>query len=307
MWFRLRRGCVFATPDSQAPPCWRCCSSSVPALSIAFTLGVVRAVASEDPVGVPAAQHAEVDTVVYVSNGLAGVLARLRGDESRVLARAPMRAPRRPCGRPSSPSRISASSSTMVSTCVASGARVWQDVRTRGSSRVARRITQQFVKNACIRRRAQARRARSRGRPRVAARAALVEGRILPAYLNTIYFGNGAYGIQRAASDVLQEERQEADAVATGAPGGPPRGSDARRPCHRARAARSSRPAASRALAMLDARQDLRLAQIGPADRRRFPMPRTPAPGNTQGPAPHFVNYVKDTSCRRTEPACVFG
>src|SRR3970040_2738049 len=52
--------------------------------TLAFTFGLLRAVASEIPSLDPAAARSDVDTVVYSSNGRR-VLAVLRGDESRVL------------------------------------------------------------------------------------------------------------------------------------------------------------------------------------------------------------------------------
>ena len=73
-------------------------------------------------------------------------------------------------------------------------------------------ITQQFVKNAYT-----ATSRRSRGRSSEAALAWQLEqrwskDRILTAYLNTIYFGNGAYGIQQAARTYFQQERRRPDA-----------------------------------------------------------------------------------------------
>ena len=52
----------------------------------AFSFGLVRAVASEIPLLDPAAQHSEVDGVVYAADGHS-VLAVLRGQESRVLVK----------------------------------------------------------------------------------------------------------------------------------------------------------------------------------------------------------------------------
>src|SRR5437764_11250285 len=60
-------------------------------------------------------------------------------------------------------------------------------------------ITQQFVKNSCV----TSKRTISRKLKEAALAWQLEQHwnklRILTAYLNTIYFGNGAYGIQRAA------------------------------------------------------------------------------------------------------------
>ena len=52
--------------------------------SVAFTLGLVRAVASEIPALDPSQQRGDVDSVIYASNGVSQ-LAVLRGSESRVL------------------------------------------------------------------------------------------------------------------------------------------------------------------------------------------------------------------------------
>ena len=76
---------------------------------------------------------------------------------------------------------------------------LWQDIRSQGVVEGGSTITQQFVKNAYVRnQRTIARKVRE------AALAWQLEqrwpkDRILLAYLNTIYFGNGAYGIQQAA------------------------------------------------------------------------------------------------------------
>ena len=60
----------------------------------------------------------------------------------------------------------------------------------------------------------------ARGGPRLAARGPLVQGPILTAYLNTVYYGDGAYGVEAAAADLLPQERGEAHP----GPGGAARG-----------------------------------------------------------------------------------
>ena len=115
----------------------------------AFTFGLVRAVASEIPQLDPSAQHAQVDGVIYASNGRS-VLAVLRGDESRVLLKdiddvSPimrqaivsvedqplLRAQRRRRAR--------------------HPARALEDVRSQAVVEGGSTITQQFVKNAYVR------------------------------------------------------------------------------------------------------------------------------------------------------------
>ena len=91
------------------------------------------------------------------------------------------------------------STSTTASTPAASLRALWQDIRSQGVVEGGSTITQQFVKNAYVRNEQTIAR-----KVREAALAWQLEqrwpkDRILLAYLNTIYFGNGAYGIQQAA------------------------------------------------------------------------------------------------------------
>ena len=76
---------------------------------------------------------------------------------------------------------------------------LWEDVRHKSAVQGGSTITQQFVKNAIVPNErtitASSRRRRSRG----SSSQHWSKDRILTAYLNTIYFGNGAYGAQHAA------------------------------------------------------------------------------------------------------------
>ena len=98
-------------------------------------------------------------------------------------------------------SRTAASGSTTASTCAAVGRALWADIRHQSVVEGGSTITQQFVKNVWVRDE------RSIGRKvREAALAWQLtrskqwsKERILTAYLNTIYFGNGAYGVQQAS------------------------------------------------------------------------------------------------------------
>src|SRR4030095_3633684 len=75
----------------------------------------------------------------------------------------------------------------------------WEDITNKGVVQGGSTITQQFVKNAIVR--------DDRTISRQAKEAALARQReqqhdkdwIVTAYLNTIYFGSGAYGVQQAA------------------------------------------------------------------------------------------------------------
>jgi penicillin-binding protein 1A len=166
----------------------------------AFSYGLVTAVRSELGALDPSNPRGDVDTVIYSAANRFDqrrVLAILRGDESRVLVKSEEIAP------------------IMKQAIVAVEDKrfyehngvdlrgifraLWQDIRSQGVVEGGSTITQQYVKNAY-----------SRNEQTIARKvreAALAwqltqrwsKARILTAYLNTIYFGNGAYGILQAA------------------------------------------------------------------------------------------------------------
>src|SRR4249919_2189071 len=161
-----------------------------------FTFGLVRAVASEIPALDPAAQRSDVDTVVYASNGRS-VLAVLRVVVSRDPAATENIAPiMRQAIVATEDQRFFDHDGIDVRGVARA---LWADVRSQAIVEGGSTITQQFVKNAYIR--------NERTIARKVREAALAwqleqrwsEDRILTAYLNTIYFGNGAYGVQQAA------------------------------------------------------------------------------------------------------------
>ncbi len=81
---------------------------------------------------------------------------------------------------------------------------LWADVSHRGTVQGGSTITQQFVKNAYLNSR------QTVGRKLIEAALAWqleqkwTKDQILTAYLNTVYFGNGAYGVQQAAKIYFQ-------------------------------------------------------------------------------------------------------
>ena len=172
---------------------------------LSFTFGLVRAVASEIPALDPATHRSDVDTVVYASNGRT-VLAVLAAT-SRVLVDTEDIAPIM------RQAIVSVEDQRFfdhkgIDLCGV-GRALWADIRSQSIVEGGSTITQQFVKNAYIR--------NERTIARKVREAALAwqleqrwsKDRILTAYLNTIYFGNGAYGVQQAGADVLREERQD--------------------------------------------------------------------------------------------------
>jgi len=175
---------------------------------LSFTFGLVRAVASEIPALDPAADHSDVDSVVYASNGRT-VLAVLRGDESRVLVDTEDIAPIMRQAIVSVEDQRFFDHNGIDLRGV--GRALWADLRHQAIVEGGSTITQQFVKNAYIR--------NERTLARKVREAALAwqleqrwsKDRILTAYLNTIYFGNGAYGIQQAAKAYFGEHARKLD------------------------------------------------------------------------------------------------
>ena len=269
----------------------------------AFTFGLVRAVASEIPQLDPSAQHAQVDGVIYASNGRS-VLAVLRGDESRVLlsdigdvsrdhapgdrlGRGPalLRAQRR--RHPRHPPRRSGRTSAR-----------------RRSSRAAPRS-----RSSSSRTRTSATRGRSRGRcarrrsPGSSSRR-WTKDRILLAYLNTIYFGNGAYGIQQAARTYFGKGAKRLTlpeaALLAGLPADPSLYDPVRHP----RAARLRRHYVLKT--MFD-QGKISARQLQNASKAPLPKPEDVRLPGTQGPGQYFANYVKDQLIAKYGAGRVFG
>jgi len=258
-------------------------------------------VASEIPSLDPAAQRADVDTVVYASNGRT-VLAVLRGEESRVLVGTEDIAPIMRQAIVSVEDRRFFEHDGIDLRGVARA--LWADIRSQAIVEGGSTITQQFVKNAYIRNeRTIARKVRE------AALAWQLEGawpkdRILTAYLNTIYFGNGAYGIQQASRAYFQKgakhlELHEA-ALLAGLPADPARYDPVTHP-------RNAKLRRQHALNVM-----LEQGKITPADFRRANRAELPPPEKvrlpgTGGRAQYFVNYVKDQLVEKYGAGNVFG
>ena len=125
-------------------------------------------------------------------------LATLTSNQGRIIV--PATRSRRTPSTPSSRSRTSASTRTPASTCAASARAFVQDVVQRRQAQGGSTIAQQFVKNALA---GPAQRTVFEKLREAALAYHLTrkwsKERILTEYLNTVYFGNGAYGIEAAA------------------------------------------------------------------------------------------------------------
>ncbi|MBA3374524.1 MAG: PBP1A family penicillin-binding protein [Actinobacteria bacterium] len=268
---------------------------------LAFAFGLVRAVASEIPSLDPAAQRSDVDTVVYASNGRR-VLAVLRGEESRVLVATEDIAPIMRQAIVSVEDQRFFDHKGIDVRGVARA--LWADLRRQAIVEGGSTITQQFVKNAYIR--------NERTLARKVREAALAwqleqrwsKDRILTAYLNTIYFGNGAYGIQQASRAYFGKGAKFLDlheaALLAGIPADPARYDPVTSP-------RSAKERRRHVLGLM-----LEQGKITPASYRRagdapLPLPENVRLPGTRGPAEYFVNYVKDQLVKKYGAGLVFG
>ncbi len=268
---------------------------------LSFTFGLVRAVASEVTTLDPATQRSDVNTVVYASNGRS-VLAVLRGDESRVLVGTEDIAPiMRQAIVAVEDQRFYEHNGVDVRGIARA---LWQDVQQQGIVEGGSTITQQFVKNAYIR--------NERTLARKVREAALAwqleqrwsKDRILTAYLNTIYFGHGAYGIQQAARVYFKKSALELTLAESALLAGIPADPTLYDP------AASPRSAISRRRHVLSAMLEqgkITPRQFRRADRAKLPSPDDIRLPGTRGPAAYFVNYVKDELVAKYGAGRVFG
>ncbi len=268
---------------------------------LAFTFGLVRAVASEIPSLDPAAAHTDVDTVVYAANGRR-VLAVLRGDESRVLVDTEEIAPIMRQAIVSIEDQRFFDHKGIDLRGV--GRALWADIRNQALVEGGSTITQQFVKNAYIR--------NERSLARKVREAALAwqleqswkKDRILTAYLNTIYFGNGAYGIQQAARAYFKKNAKELKlheaALLAGIPSDPGLYDPVTNP-------RNAKERRRMVLAAMLEQGKITRADYERANAKPMPSPEDVRLPGTRGPAPYFVNYVKDQLVEKYGAGRVFG
>jgi penicillin-binding protein 1A len=270
--------------------------------ALSFTFGLVTSVASEIPSLDPARlQQGEVDGYIYDRKG-ERVLAVLRGRQSRILV---------PSDKISNQMKLAIVAIEDKRFYEHRGVdlhgimrAVWQDIRNKRVVEGGSTITQQFVKNAYVKSQ------RSIGRKlKEAALAWQLEQRwskdkILTAYLNTIYFGNGAYGVQQAALTYFHHGANKLGwaeaALLAGIPSDPARYDPVTNP----RAARERRDTVLKA--MLD-QDDITYAQYANAKRARLPNPDNVHLSGARGPAPYFTNYVQQQLIDRYGSSRVFG
>jgi penicillin-binding protein 1A len=268
-----------------------------------FTFGLITAVASQIPSLDPGRlQKQEVDGYIYAAVPSRRVLAVLRGSESRIIV---------PSGEIDDRMKQAIVAVEDRRFYVHRGVdihgilrAVWQDVRNKKVVEGGSTITQQFVKNSYLHGQ------RSIGRKlKEAALAWQLEQRwskdkILAAYLNTIYFGNGAYGIEQASLTYFHHKADHLNWAEAALLAGIPSDPNLYDPVANPKAARRRREVVLRDLLE---QGDITRDEFLAASRRPLPRPADVRLSGKQGPAPYFTNYVKQQLIDRYGSGRVFG
>ena len=181
---------------------------------------------------------------------------------------------------------------------------VWQDVRNKKVVQGGSTITQQFVKNAYL--------TSKRSISRKLKEAALAwqldqvwpKDKILTNYLNTIYFGNGAYGIERAAQTYFGHGAAKLTLAEAALLAGIPSDPSLYNPATNRQAAHARRREVLQA--MLE-QQDIAYNEFRLANRTPLPEPEDIQRLGLRGPAQYFVDYVKQQLVDRCGSGKVFG
>jgi penicillin-binding protein 1A len=268
--------------------------------SVSFGFGLITAVAGEIPKLDPRRQiEQEVNGVIYADNGRS-VLAVLRGAEARTLVDYEDIDPLMRHAIVAIEDRRYWEHSGVDLRGIARA--LWADVSQQKVVEGGSTITQQFVKNALLQDQ------QTIGRKvREAALAWQLtqkwsKRRILEAYLNTIYFGNGAYGVQQAARVYFDHGAKDMTLAEAALLAGIPANPTAFDPIQHPQAARERRRLVLQA--MLEEGK-ITPTELAVADASDLPTDvRLPA---TQRTAHYFVNYVKQQLIDQYGASMVYG
>jgi penicillin-binding protein 1A len=271
----------------------------------AFSYGMILAVSQQlsdlDPFAHVGTQ--QVDGYVYAGDGHT-ILAVLRGSQSRVLV-------------PSE--RISPwVKQAIVATedkrfyehrgidIRGMGRALWADIRHKGTVQGGSTITQQFVKNQLT--------GSARSVTRKLKEAALAwqleqqwpKDKILTAYLNTIYFGNGAYGIERAARTYFGHNALKLTLPESALLAGIPEDPSLYDPVAHPQAAKARRQVV---LSLMLQQKVITAGEYRSALRSPMPRPQNVHLSGVMGQSPYFGEYVKQQllADKRIGPKRVYG
>ncbi len=268
-----------------------------------FTFGLLTAVAAKIPQLDPAKQQqTQANTYVYAADGHT-VLAILRGAQARVVIPSQQISPWMKHAIVAIEDKRFYEHRGVDLRGMARA--LWADVSNHGTVQGGSTITQQFVKQAFL--------TSQKSIGRKLAEAALAwqleqhwsKDKILTAYLNTVYFGNGAYGVEQASRVYFGHKASRLNPAEAALLAGIPQDPSLWDPVAHPRAARGRRDTVLQQL--------YQQGYLTPYQYRaslNYPMPKPDEVSlpSTQGQAaPFFANYVKDQLVREYGPRQAYG
>jgi penicillin-binding protein 1A len=270
--------------------------------SVSFVYGLVSAIASDLPELEPGQERrAERIGYIYASDGKT-VLAVLRGSENRILVRSDEIAPVVKQAIVAVEDRRFWEHRGVDIQGMARA--LWADIQHKKVVQGGSTITQQFIKNQYTRDEQTVSRKLKEAALAWQLEQRWSKDRILTSYLNTIYFGNGAYGIEMASRVYFGKHADELTLEEAALLAGIPANPGAYDPTSNRRAAKARRETVLRLM--------LEQGVIGPKDFDRATEARLPArkdiglPGS-RGRAGHFAEYVKQQLIPYYGSGKVFG
>jgi penicillin-binding protein 1A len=270
--------------------------------SLSFTFGLLAAVATKIPQLDPAKQHTQANTYVYASNGRT-ILSILRGSQARIVVPSEKISPWVKHAIVAIEDKRFYEHRGVDLRGMARA--LWADVSHRGTVQGGSTITQQFVKNAYLTNQ------KTIGRKLTEAALAWqleqkwTKDQILTAYLNTVYFGNGAYGVEQASRIYFGHDAETMKPAEAAMLAGIPEDPSQWDPVSHPVAAKLRRAVVLRQLYLQGY-----LTRSQYVNSRVYPMPDPSkvALPSTQGvAAPYFANYVKDQLVKHYGPRRTFG
>ena len=270
--------------------------------SAAFTFGMLTAIAAQIPSLDPARQHQQANTYVYAGDGHT-ILEILRGSQARVIVPSSEISPwLKHAIVAIEDKRFYEHRGIDLRGIVRA---IWADITHGSAVQGGSTITQQFVKNSL-----NANAPTLARKLREAALAWQLEQHkskdwILTAYLNTIYFGNGAYGVQQACRVYFGHDAKRVNPAEAALLAGIPEDPSLYDPVAHPGFARERR---NLVLLQMYEQGYLTAAQYAYYVGWKMPKPQDVSLPSTQSAAaPYFANYVTDQLVARYTARGVYG
>ena len=272
--------------------------------SSAFAFGLLAAVATKVPQLDPNKQHTQANTYVYASDGHT-ILTILRGSQARIVVPSTGISPWMKHAIVAVEDKRFYEHRGVDVRGMARA--LWADVTHHGAVQGGSTITQQFVKNAYLTSK------KSIGRKLFEAALAWqleqkwTKDQILTAYLNTIYLGNHAYGVEQASRVYFKHSAKTLTPAEAALLAAIPEDPSLYDPVAHPAAAKARRNLVLRDLYQqqyLTHDQLLAALNAPMPDPRGIELPAIQAQGNA---APYFANYVADQLVRKYGPGTAFG